>query len=123
MPVGIGGRLTPTAVAICSRALLSIASSQNRYLRSRRWNLPDVGMADYRITRQRKAISACEKWWPLVAPHCVLNKSDCSPGVLGNARIGGRGAKHSLEKLGRVEATGGCVCSDRYQLVMVSEKS
>ena len=40
--------------------------------------MPDVGMADYQMTRQKKIIQACEKWWPREGPHRVLNKSDCS---------------------------------------------
>ena len=40
--------------------------------------MPDVGMADYQMSRQRKVISACEKWWPLTGPHRLVNKSDCS---------------------------------------------
>lgn len=27
--------------------------------------MPDVGMADFQISRKRMVILACEKWWPL----------------------------------------------------------
>jgi hypothetical protein len=40
--------------------------------------MPDVGMAQFQMTRQRRIINACEKWWPLIGPSNLVNKSDCS---------------------------------------------
>ena len=40
--------------------------------------MPDVGMADYQMSRQHRIIAACEKWWPLEGPNGKLNYSDCS---------------------------------------------
>ena len=31
--------------------------------------MPDVGMAAYQMSRQRRLIAACEKWWPRTGPH------------------------------------------------------
>jgi cell wall-associated NlpC family hydrolase len=40
--------------------------------------MPDVGMASHQMGRQRRIISACEKWWPLTGPNGVQNSADCS---------------------------------------------
>jgi hypothetical protein len=40
--------------------------------------MPDVGMAVYQMSRQRKVIFACEKWWHRMGPNHLANKSDCS---------------------------------------------
>jgi cell wall-associated NlpC family hydrolase len=40
--------------------------------------VPDVGMADYQMGRQRRIIMACEKQWPLMGPNNLINSADCS---------------------------------------------
>jgi hypothetical protein len=40
--------------------------------------MPDVNMADYQMSRQRKVVAACEKWWSRMGPNQLVNKSDCS---------------------------------------------
>jgi hypothetical protein len=40
--------------------------------------MPDVGMAEFQMSRQRRVIMACEKWWPLTGQNQLPNKADCS---------------------------------------------
>ena len=40
--------------------------------------MPDAGMASFQMSRQRRIILACEKWWPLLGPNNLPNRSDCS---------------------------------------------
>ena len=44
--------------------------------------MPDVGMAQFQMDRQRRVLLACEKWWPLVGPNTLQNRSDCSGFVI-----------------------------------------
>lgn len=48
--------------------------------------MPDIGMADFQMTRQRRVIAACEKWRPLAGPHGKANFADCSGFVVSVAR-------------------------------------
>ena len=40
--------------------------------------MPDVGMAEHQMGRQRRIVLACEKWWPVTGPNGLPNRSDCS---------------------------------------------
>lgn len=40
--------------------------------------MPDVGMAEFQLSRQRRVILACEKWWPVMGSNGHPNYADCS---------------------------------------------
>lgn len=48
--------------------------------------MPDVGMAQYQMGRQRRIILACERWSPTTGPNGLPNRSDCSGFVKSVAR-------------------------------------
>lgn len=64
--------------------------------------MPDVGMAQFQMSRQRRVILACEKWWPVMGSNQLPNYADCSSFVksvaneLGVALTGNANAIYNL---------------------------